>query len=832
MDVRKAIGLLPTQDVNDYVVNTDFDFAKFRVGKVDFTKLSKDDKNEYVTSLVRSVLGDKGMAILHAGATHSTEKRQKFLAQLNAVVVKESNVSTNTTKPPEENTTSLLSLLNNNSTLLKLYQEALLEERDSIAFRNAVFTKALTLVEGAAALQSAYIIVGGPSASGKSYYAPSLLKEVFTSAMPQDNSKPDAGNYVVAIDGGIDRDLSQIRSLVLQVALNKGFAGIHDLQDLSEEIAIKKIIKAAALSNDKLSLIVPTTFTRVGAVKEIGAIHQDPATIGNRQLAYAEIQSKPDEPGSTANAESFKTYVLQSGVDRAYVSECKIDRNANYRMNKSAPCESKEYKPKNFERGKDKSHKAGAIYQSKFAKSGAIYIPIIAETNFRYKNDQNEWVVAPRDYKGKMTRVHPQDFERWQKVKVPDLEEWLKENKQTLTKPKIIPEIRGEKFLQGQLFELKQEFHKLLSEPRTNSNARTSGGRGSRSGSLPELLRRASSAGRNTPVEVASTNDAFAALLRKCDKFVERMEVNQQSHKAQLEALAAVDQLALEINSVAKTRGQNLDIRAVRENIGRHKDDIVNQILGHWTDKIADMVEQAQGNREKLVPELNKIANILQQYLPYVQDSDNFLQVYERLLVRIDSPDPAVSPRLRTPELHKEDSSESVFVIPGKEDTSTADDLSTDEDIVVMPKDWSLDLIISNLKDAKEFDLGLVRHCLECYRRAEGGDAQKQVALAAMKSHFDLLSSQHSAEISNIKNEIAVEREKFTPAKELNSTALMLNKFPSPPKRPLPPNPRQNIEQQPPQPPQQRPLSQEPIVAEQEPAAKPKPLPVPGPRRR
>ncbi len=75
--------------------------------------------------------------------------------------------------------------------------------------------------------------VGGPSASGKSYGADAVIKRLDAEIMPADVNRQN-GNDVVFIDGGVEREVSQMRQLVLQVAIKKGYSGIKDLHKHTE----------------------------------------------------------------------------------------------------------------------------------------------------------------------------------------------------------------------------------------------------------------------------------------------------------------------------------------------------------------------------------------------------------------------------------------------------------------------------------------------------------------------------------------------------------------------------------------------------------------------
>src|SRR5690606_20026580 len=71
-----------------------------------------------------------------------------------------------------------------------------------------------------------------------------------------------AGNFVTASDGGILRELSQIRNLVIEAATAKGYTGISDLQKKTQKYLdpIKNKVRKAALASDDLGVAIPETF--------------------------------------------------------------------------------------------------------------------------------------------------------------------------------------------------------------------------------------------------------------------------------------------------------------------------------------------------------------------------------------------------------------------------------------------------------------------------------------------------------------------------------------------------------------------------------------------
>ncbi|MDX2346928.1 MAG: hypothetical protein QNK11_08680, partial [Legionella sp.] len=132
---------------------------------------------------------------------------------------------------PENATTTLEDLLDEKG--VELYQAALEEERKSKSFMKACFKASLIKVPGNKWLKKLVMVIGGVSASGKSFSTPFLLDEA---AKKLDCSNESEGNMVSSIDGGIPREQSQMRKLAIQFSLYKGYTGISDLHEQSDPI--------------------------------------------------------------------------------------------------------------------------------------------------------------------------------------------------------------------------------------------------------------------------------------------------------------------------------------------------------------------------------------------------------------------------------------------------------------------------------------------------------------------------------------------------------------------------------------------------------------------
>ncbi|WP_199739227.1 hypothetical protein [Legionella qingyii] len=166
---------------------------------------------------------------------------------------------------PEKATISMHSFLGKEGT--ELYKLALEEEMNSNEYMNAVFRSSTTHFEGEKWKQRPVVIVAGPSGSGKSFAAKAAVEKSTELLPKQEGDK--SGNDVVSVDGGVIREVSQMRKLVIQAANNKGYTGISDLHSKSSILEdVKDRMREAVfvtVSPDSglplLGVVIPETFS-------------------------------------------------------------------------------------------------------------------------------------------------------------------------------------------------------------------------------------------------------------------------------------------------------------------------------------------------------------------------------------------------------------------------------------------------------------------------------------------------------------------------------------------------------------------------------------------
>jgi hypothetical protein len=235
---------------------------------------------------------------------------------------------------------------------LELYKRALQEEMGSPHYRAAVFNESTKFIEGPKWQKPPVIIIGGPSGCGKTYATDAVIKQI--SQMPQ-HEHDKSGNLIATVDGGIGREVSQMRKLAIRVANMKGYTGVADLHKESEVLEpIKKTVMAAALEDDKFGLAIPETF----------AFWINPFDNGKKNLSEMADSNKRELIFSRVvgeNADTFQSVVYEMGTKRAWKKDGFEDLSLDLNSRVKLP-ESKAYGAGGFHFGKAGSNSAAAAY--------------------------------------------------------------------------------------------------------------------------------------------------------------------------------------------------------------------------------------------------------------------------------------------------------------------------------------------------------------------------------------------------------------------------------------------------------------------------------------
>lgn len=222
----------------------------------------------------------------------------------------------------------------------ELYKLALEEERYSKNFMDAVFKQSTTNCSGFRWKARPVVYVAGPSASGKTTAAKAALEKA-DQFLPKDYSSTTT-NQVVSVDGGIVRAISQMRKLVIQMANKQGYSGISDLHKQSKVLeAVKDQVKAEALDNPKLGVVIPETFVespilKAKAIKEIDKL---PNTM--------QMCIRVDGVKGRNAFQLFKNVVYYLAIGRAW-AKAGFNSKKPIALNAPTTCESKAYSSKGF----------------------------------------------------------------------------------------------------------------------------------------------------------------------------------------------------------------------------------------------------------------------------------------------------------------------------------------------------------------------------------------------------------------------------------------------------------------------------------------------------
>ncbi|MCW8398690.1 hypothetical protein OQJ26_07795 [Legionella sp. PATHC038] len=286
---------------------------------------------------------------------------------------------------PEEATTDMEHFFGKQGT--ELYQLALEEEMNSKEFRNAVVIKSTTHFDGPKWVERPVVVVGGPSASGKSFAAQAAVEKAkeFLAADYSDMS----GNHVIAADGGIVREVSQMRKLVIQLANNQGYTGVKDLYKKSKNYmeGVKDCVREAAFLTPELGVVIPETFSDPLKGKKL---LKDIERLDNTKHIFTRVVGHEET--------NFKKVVAFMGSRRAWKTD-----NFNQEaldLNKSGLAESKAYGKGGFRWGNLFSEKAENWFRNN--SKDKLYMRITNDL-ILLKPDPNQpgnWIVANQDDEG------------------------------------------------------------------------------------------------------------------------------------------------------------------------------------------------------------------------------------------------------------------------------------------------------------------------------------------------------------------------------------------------------------------------------------------------
>ncbi|MDB2614006.1 hypothetical protein N9Y92_02480 [Chlamydiales bacterium] len=351
-------------------------------------------------------ISDKSREALLEGCAKAEEtpknpraKREEFLDLLHRHLP-------NTPPGKDKEVTTLLDFFDGDTDLLDAYKEAVAEERNSVEFREAVFTEAAEKRDtNPSPFKKMVMYIGGPSASGKSFSRKAFIKAVqnLTSKGTEQNKSEC---HIVSIDGGIDRDLCQMRQMVLQAATKNGYGGISDLHKHTKTGVKEHVLNAAMNEGNDFHVVIPATF--INGLKKLTNMMKDLSKKENIYQVFTEIRADTtSDTSKTAAKKSFKETICYNGESRAYILE--NDENNDNEMtmnNRKIGCESKIYEENNFKWGAMGSSLAKKMFKGKG--------PIISNDSDNIhvnKNKKGEWVQTKE--KPTVTHISQRELNLW-----------------------------------------------------------------------------------------------------------------------------------------------------------------------------------------------------------------------------------------------------------------------------------------------------------------------------------------------------------------------------------------------------------------------------------
>lgn len=385
---------------------------------------------EQVNANVETVLGEGAYAKLQAG-TNNAEVKLKREGLLKQLAYGLNNHPANNHEPSRigENKGKAIKLEDLLKELqikggVKTFKAALKEEQKSPQFRDAVFAKSIQYYGSQKWPKKLALWVGGPSASGKTFASNAMVNEVSNNLFGSPPSDTNQGvNPVVSIDGGNEREISQMRQMILQAALSLGYSGISDLHSNTNDLKTKHLVLEAAEYNGELSLVIPATFAAdIVQLKTGGLAKLNPSeekyvyrfkkyandeTIQQvfSQVTHSKYNEKAVENAVVkASVKNFKKAVGIMGTGRAFDLDGSkgealraVNDNGqvdNFKMNnREIGVESKEYEKKYFKSGVEATQSAKGAYEKAEINAGKQPIVLQSINDIVYIK-QNDGVIS------------------------------------------------------------------------------------------------------------------------------------------------------------------------------------------------------------------------------------------------------------------------------------------------------------------------------------------------------------------------------------------------------------------------------------------------------
>lgn len=324
---------------------------------------------------------------------------------------------------PEKATVKLAELFGQEGAAL--YQLALEEEAHSEAYMNAVLRASHKNFPGETWVERPIIIVAGPSACGKTMAAEAVVEKA-KDFLPKKKNE-NKGNDIVFVDGGILREVSQMRKLVVQCATKQGFSGVSDLHDKSKVLdQSRKDLRRTVFATPALGAVIPETFSSL-----INSTLQSHALL-------KEIQGLPTKnlpPAITLfcrvkgeNSALFQEVVAFMGSRRALKTE-NFDNQPAIDLHAENLTESKIYNEGAFRLGQNGSRQAEKWFKGLRNENLSMVVTNDLLLKREVPKGSHNWVDAHKGDKGTVL-VSRRVFEDWEALREKSIREY---NKATLS---------------------------------------------------------------------------------------------------------------------------------------------------------------------------------------------------------------------------------------------------------------------------------------------------------------------------------------------------------------------------------------------------------------
>ncbi len=438
-------------------------------------KSSPDEKSEAKTE---SKIAAK-TSVPEEQISNQTYFRNKFIQYL------EKKIKEFTEKSgPKEKTIQVSTEVLLGSDGLALYKLALEEEAHSRQYFNAVLESSKMTVDGKPWGETPpMIIVGGPSGSGKSYAARAITEHLATKIQKEkiapvsdleekvfDRIPSDKQTTFLSIDGGITREVSEMRKLVIQYGEFIGKQAT-DFEDISKEKLknIKDLIKEYAKVKTEWGIILPETFAsakkkKIKEAQEIADSKEASVLENKEDDSHEDEQDELDELAKTASGlyqnekksdrhiiftrvtgedeDNFKKIVETQAENRAFKSQGTITSFDLHLDSKKIP----EWKPKGFflsyrngkNASKETEKKLEKIFPGKKIETYLVVNDRILVDEELYSRravqQYNAWIKKRKNYQYKKTPEPTRlnqltlDYFANKKIKLTDMKDTISES--------------------------------------------------------------------------------------------------------------------------------------------------------------------------------------------------------------------------------------------------------------------------------------------------------------------------------------------------------------------------------------------------------------------